>query len=231
MSRTVAPITLVDPQNGARYGVAPSGHPDEHAVTLHPNVTGIVLAGGRGVRAGGPKADLTLGDSGATMLEAVAARFAQWFGTVLVSVRDAAQAVPPGCAAVVDAPQDCGPLAGVASALEQCETAVAFVAACDMPELEPATIAHLLNVAERTPETDVVIPRDAASGRLHPLHAVYRASAGPKLRAALQAGERSMHRALKQCTVTTVAVDDLPAPGSAANLNTEAELSAYRDRL
>ena len=43
----------------------------------------------------------------------------------------------------------------VATALERCETPVAFVAACDMPELEPATIAHLLEVAAQAPGADV----------------------------------------------------------------------------
>jgi molybdopterin-guanine dinucleotide biosynthesis protein A len=131
---------------------------------------------------------------------------------------------------VVDEPADCGPLAGVATALERCETPTAFVAACDMPALEPATVAHLLGVAEQQPDADVVLPADATGGRLHPLHAVYRASAGPKLRAALDAGERSMHRALRACAVVTVPVDDLPAPGSVANLNTAAELAAYREQ-
>lgn len=230
MTRAYRTSVLVDPQIGAGYGVAPSGHRDSQPVTFQANVTGIVLAGGMGVRAGGPKADLTLGDDGVTMLEAAVARFRGWFGTVVVSVRDAGQAAPEGCVAVADEPAGCGPLAGVATALERCETDLAFVAACDMPELDPDTIAHLLEVAVQAPSADVVIPADAASGRLHPLHAVYRASAAAKLRAALDGGERSMHRALQSCEVVTVPVADLPAPGSVANLNTAAELDAYRER-
>lgn len=195
-------------------------------MTIHHDLTGIVLAGGLGLRAGGPKADLALTPGGATLLERAAASLREWCGAVLVSVRDADQAVPAGLTAVADQPAGAGPLAAVATALERCETSLAFVAACDMPDLDADTVAHLVEVAERTPDAEAVVPADA-HGRLHPLHAVYRPAIAAKLRAAIADGERSMHGALTRCTVAAVPVAGLPAPGSVTNLNTLAELAAY----
>ena len=80
-----------------------------------------------------------------------------------------------------------GPLEGLAAALETASTPWVLIAACDLPHLEPADLAPLLEAAG---EADVVLPMDRE--RRQPLVALYSRRVQPAVEAALSAGRRRM---------------------------------------
>lgn len=132
---------------------------------------GIVLCGGQSSRMGRPKAWLPFG------AETMLGRVVRLLGTVaspIVVVAAPGQELPPlphDTIVVRDAERGRGPLQGLAAGLEalvgRAETA--YVSSCDVPFLEPAFVARML---ELLGTYQIAVP-DAA-GYKHPLAAVYR---------------------------------------------------------
>jgi molybdopterin-guanine dinucleotide biosynthesis protein A len=130
-----------------------------------------ILAGGRSRRMGRPKAQIDL-PSG-QLLDRIARRLAQCVDDIHVVCRpdqiDSLQAnLPDGCALTCDRIAAQGPLVGIHAALKAARHDRVFVAACDMPNLQPDLVRAML----ADMDDDVVIPRTADGW--HPLHAVYR---------------------------------------------------------
>lgn len=125
-----------------------------------------ILAGGRATRFDG-RDKSRLDVDGATILERQLAAFAAVRSideVLLVGGR----APYPGVRDVADAVPGCGPLGGIHTALVEARHPIVFVAACDMPFLSAAFIAHLLALAA---DADFVMPRTDDGD--HPLCAVY----------------------------------------------------------
>jgi molybdopterin-guanine dinucleotide biosynthesis protein A/molybdopterin converting factor small subunit len=77
-----------------------------------------------------------------------------------------------------------GPVGGIYYGLQAARTEVCFVTSCDAPFLNLELIAYLIS---QIVDYDVVVPH--WQDRLQPLHAVYRRSVAPLLRAQLERGE------------------------------------------
>lgn len=151
----------------------------------------VVLAGGEGRRLGSPKAWIEIDDR--PLLLRILDRLAPLADDRLVVARPD-QPLPPGpYRRIDDVVPGAGPLAGLAAgltALEDSSLRVA-VSACDYPFTDPTLFRALRSIA---PDADVVLPR--GGGHLHPLQAVWRASAGAVCAALVHAGERRVRRAL-----------------------------------
>jgi molybdenum cofactor guanylyltransferase len=140
---------------------------------------GVVLAGGRSLRMGTPKAALEW--HGSTLLRRTVGIVARATGGPVVVVRAHGQDLPelPGGTVVVDDPREGkGPVQGIAAGLaavraldEHAE--MAFVSATDLPFLHPAFIRAVLR-ALREERADVALP--VARGYPQPLAAAYRTS-------------------------------------------------------
>jgi molybdopterin-guanine dinucleotide biosynthesis protein A len=127
---------------------------------------------------GRPKASLEW--EGGTLLSHVVDVVARGTGGPVVVVRAPGQELPGVDATVVeDARDGVGPLMGIATGLAALDTAVAFVAAVDLPLLTAEIVARV--VAELGEDVDAVVP---VTDRDHPLAAAYRREA------ALSAAER-----------------------------------------
>jgi molybdopterin-guanine dinucleotide biosynthesis protein A len=142
-------------------------------------VLAAVLAGGRGVRMGEPKAGARLG--GRALIEhPLAALRAAGLETVVVAKR--ASRLPPLEVAVWTEPDEpVHPLCGVLRALEGADGRPVLAVACDMPFLAPALLRRL--AAATAP---LVVPQ--AGGRLHPLLGRYSPELAGPLREALERG-------------------------------------------
>jgi molybdopterin-guanine dinucleotide biosynthesis protein A len=101
---------------------------------------------------------------------------------------------------VADQHPGAGPLGGVLTALSWSDEQVTVVAPCDLLRPDPATFAAL--VAGLAPDALAAVP-----GVERPLPVALRAAAVAPLAAAFAAGERSLHRALRDVAVVTVAVE------------------------
>jgi len=144
----------------------------------------VFLAGGQSSRMGTPKAGLEF--DGRPLLDHLVDRVRPFFPEVVV-VAAPGQALPETAARRVedDTPGE-GPVGGLVAGLRAVTRPLAFVCSCDSPFLNPELAIFLARTAAEC--YDVVVPQ--WEGRLHPLHAVYRASVQPLLEAQLAAGKR-----------------------------------------
>ena len=148
---------------------------------------GVILAGGRSLRMGTPKAALPWG--AATLLDHVCGLVAQAVDGPLVVVRAPGQELPELPAGVLvaeDSREGGGPLVGILAGLEALagRADAAYVSAVDMPGLRPAFVRRVL--AGLDAATDVVLPE--AHGFRHPLAAAYRTALATPLAAIVGAG-------------------------------------------
>ena len=78
----------------------------------------------------------------------------------------------------------CGPLAGLHAAMHWNECSLYIVLACDLPNLQPLFLSHLVSLSNGF---DAAIPR-TKDGVAHPLCAIYRRTCLPSIEKALQQG-------------------------------------------
>jgi len=151
--------------------------------------------------------------------------FHDLFPQVLVATNRPERFRGLGVEAVVDRFPGCGPLAGIHAALLATRHPHVFVAACDMPGLDPGVIRFLL---ARIGAADAVVPR--WEGDVEPLHAIYAAHCLPAMEASLRAGRYALRDFLGTIRVDYVGEAELRrvrgAAASLTNVNTPEELAA-----
>jgi len=158
--------------------------------TTRAQITGLLLAGGRGMRMGGVDKGLQM-LRGAPLAAHVLTRLAPQTGALLISANR-----HPGFP---------GPLAGLLAGLRAAGTTHVLSAPCDSPWL-PADLATRLTVALDAAQADIatVTTVDALGQKsLHPVFALLRTALADDLSAFLDAGERKVrawyarHRAVE----------------------------------
>ncbi len=178
---------------------------------------GAVLCGGRSSRMGRDKAFVPFG--GVPMARRVADVLVSAGCDPVVAVGgDAAGLAALGLGCVPDGWPGEGPVGGVLTALEHWPDADAVVVvACDLPRLGAATIESLIAALDGDAEALAAV---AVTDRDEPLCVAWRPAASTVVRAALDAGERRLHRVLSTALCARVPVDlqDL------ANVNTPSDL-------
>lgn len=168
----------IDPPARSRN---PSGKPFGKV----PDVTGVVLAGGRSRRYGRNKALVSF--DGVPLIERVVSILDQVFHQVILSANDPDAYRYLGLTMVSDVYSGVGPLAGVHASLSAMTDPAGFFVACDMPFLNPMLIRHM---ARLSPEAEAVVPR--VGSNVEPLHAVYRQGCIHAVEQAIQRGERGI---------------------------------------
>jgi molybdopterin-guanine dinucleotide biosynthesis protein A len=132
---------------------------------------------------------------------------------------------------VADRLEDCGPLAGLETALREARHDRVIVVAGDMPFLTASFLAHVAAMAERTQEADVVVPRTESG--YHPLCAVYARRVLPVVTRHLRDRRFAMTDLVGALRRLEIPGADLDAFGGAprllANVNTAAEYAALGD--
>jgi molybdopterin-guanine dinucleotide biosynthesis protein A len=195
----------------------------------HAPVAGVVLAGGRASRMGGrDKAFAAV--AGEPIVVRTLRVFRALFPQVLVATNRPERFAALGVDTVADRFPGAGPLAGIHAALLACRYPHAFVAACDMPGLDPDVIRLVL---ARIGTADAVVPR--WEGDVEPLHAVYASRCLPAMEAALRDGRAAMRDFLQTIRVTWVDEAEMRALRGAAasltNVNTPEELAVVGGRF
>ncbi|MGN8110452.1 molybdenum cofactor guanylyltransferase MobA [Paraburkholderia sp. 22098] len=169
------------------------------ATPTREQITGLLLAGGRGTRMGGAdKGFQTL--HGEPLAGHVLKRLAPQTGALLISANRhpdayAALGAPFGAEIVADTlPEFPGPLAGLLAGLRTARSEYLLSAPCDTPWL-PADLAERLAQALAANAADIatVTTVDADGNRsLHPVFALLRTGLADDLAAYLAAGERKV---------------------------------------
>jgi molybdopterin-guanine dinucleotide biosynthesis protein A len=192
-------------------------------------VTGVILAGGRGTRMQGLDKGLQIHD-GAALAVHVLRRLAPQVGGVVINAnRNVASYEAMGVAVVSDSlPDQPGPLAGFLAGLEQCATPYLVTAPCDVPLLPLDLVARLqAALAADSAELAMAATREGGVVRLQPTFCLMRVGVIESLRRFLAGGERKVSAWTATLPSTVVVFDDLAA---FANVNTFAELHTLPPR-
>ncbi|CQR52104.1 MULTISPECIES: molybdenum cofactor guanylyltransferase [Haloferax] len=200
--------------------------------------TGVIIAGGYSTRFGeGDKAVASL--AGTPLIRRVADRMAGVIDTLVVNcrpeqtaaLRTALDGYDHPVTVAEDAECDEGPMAGIMTGLRAVETEYAFVAACDMPFLEPVLIDRLF---DRAAGRDAAVPR-VGDGWFQPTHAVYRASAmADACELALAEGNHKIIEPLFALDYVVLGEDEVCEHASLdtfENINTPEEFAHAAERL
>ena len=183
-------------------------------------MTGIVLSGGESRRMGGDKAFLML--DGVPLIEHVLRALRRVFSRIIIVTNAPALYVAYDAVVVIDAIEKRGPLTGIYSGLLNSQDEYNFVAACDMPFLNPDLIMHMAGLATGH---DIVVP--TISGRVEPLHAIYSKKLLPIIEERLRQDSRSIQGIFSEARVRFVKETEIarfdPEQRSFMNLNTPQE--------
>jgi molybdopterin-guanine dinucleotide biosynthesis protein A len=182
-----------------------------------PNATAIILAGGKSSRMGQAKA-LLLFDDEPLIVHSARALKRIFVEIVVVAAPD--QELPPLPAKIVhDEAAYQGPVAGIYYGLGAASCEFCFLTSCDAPFLNNELIAYL---AAQIAGYDVVVPY--WEERYQPLHAVYRRSVLPLLKAQLERGELRPIYLFEKVRTRKISEDEIrrfdPDGLSFSNINT-----------
>jgi molybdopterin-guanine dinucleotide biosynthesis protein A len=166
---------------------------------LSQQITGLLLAGGRGMRMGGVDKGLQV-LHGKPLAHHVISRLAPQTGALLISAnrnadRYAELGAPFGATVIADTlPDFPGPLAGLLAGLSTARTLFVLSAPCDTPALPLDLAARLANALDATQADLATVTTTDAHGELslHPVFALLRTSLADDLAAWLDAGERKV---------------------------------------
>lgn len=192
-------------------------------------ITGLVLAGGRGSRMGGVDKGLQ-NHLGLPLALHALLRLQPQVGQVMINAnRNLAAYESMGVPVWPDSIGDhAGPLAGLLAGLERCETPYLVTVPCDTPNF-PDDLVPRLAAALAAEDAEIAMAATLEDGeaRTQPVFCLLRASLVESLLGFLNAGERKIDRwtAAHRCTV--VRFDDAAA---FFNANTADELRSLQLR-
>jgi molybdopterin-guanine dinucleotide biosynthesis protein A len=189
-------------------------------------ITGLILAGGRGSRMGHVDKGLQM-FRGAPMALHVMLRLQPQVGQLMINAN---QNLGPyesfGLPVWPDELQGFeGPLAGMQTGLMHCETEYMATAPCDTPFLPADLVARLAQaMQDADAELAVAVTGEGASRQAHPVFCLMKTSLLPSLSAYLKRGGRKIDAWFAELKVAEVRFDDEAA---FRNINTLDELRRY----
>lgn len=189
-------------------------------------ITGLILAGGRGTRMGTVDKGLQMFRD-APMALHVLMRLSPQVGYIMINAN---QNIAPYEAFGVPVWQDDmqgypGPLAGLQTGLIHCETDYLVTAPCDSPFLPKDLVERLANGLEQNNADIAVAVTGAGETRqAHPVFCLVKASLLPHLTLYLQEGGRKFDKWYSSLAVAEVHFDDEDA---FRNINTLDDLRKY----
>ena len=193
------------------------------------DITGLILAGGRGLRMGGVDKGLQAHRGMALALHSLL-RLQPQVGTVMINANRnlgayEAMGVPVWPDSMGDYP---GPLAGVLTGLEHCETPWLLTVPCDTPQF-PQDLAERLarGVVDEDAELAMAATREPdGSLQVQPVFCLLRADLLESLMAYLDSGQRKIDRWTAQHRCATVVFEDADAFFNANTLDELRRLQA-----
>ncbi len=183
-------------------------------------IWGLVLAGGKSRRMGSDKALLRV--DGATQLSRTVALLERHLPQVYVSARseqrdEQERARYPQ---IVDRFANLGPVAGILSAMHEHPSVSWLVVACDLPNVDDTTIAHLVDERDgKKPFTAFLSTYDELP---EPLCAIYGAEAAPIVAAFVEEGIKCPRKMLIRSDTQLL---KQPNPRALDNVNTPDDLA------
>ena len=187
------------------------------------DITGLVLAGGRGSRMGGVDKGLQNHRGVPLALHALLRLGAQCGHMMINANRNLSAYESFGVPVWPDAQADYpGPLAGMLAGLERCETPWLVTVPCDTPDFPTDLVARLAEAAV-TEGADIAMAATHEDGgvQVQPVFCLIRTTLMEDLVAFLQSGDRKIDRWTARHRTATVVFED---PAAFFNANTREEL-------
>jgi molybdenum cofactor guanylyltransferase len=180
------------------------------------NITGVILAGGKGRRMGGQDKGL-LPLNGKPLIEYVVQALSQQVSSLLINAnRNTERYARYGYPVIDDELSGYqGPLAGFAAALEAIETDYIVTLPCDAPVVPPDLVERL-GAALVQKDADIAVAHDGV--RMQPVYALIPRLLRASLLEFLDTGERKIDRWYARHRVALADFSD--APDAFRNLNT-----------
>jgi molybdopterin-guanine dinucleotide biosynthesis protein A len=190
---------------------------------VNAEISGLVLAGGQGLRMGGLDKGLQ-SLQGRPLLQHVIDRLRPQVACVLINAnRNLERYAEFGCRVVPDRLGGyAGPLAGLDAGLHATDAPFIVTVPCDSPFLPHDLVARLAT-ARSAVDADVAVARTA--DQPHPVFALVSVRVRSHLADFLARGERKIDRWYADLKVAEVAFDD--EADAFANINTLAELARH----
>lgn len=197
-------------------------------------ISGLILAGGRGMRMGQVNKGLQ-NFQGEAMVSHVLRRLSPQVSQVSINVnQDTDQYKSFNCSLIPDViPDYAGPLAGLHAGLLQCSTPYLVTAPCDSPFL-PLDLVERLSQAldQQQAQLAVALTPENLHGSVRwqqqPVFCLAKADLAQNLENFLQSGGRKVSDWYTHLHVVEVAFEDIL---SFRNINTRAELEQYNTAL
>ena len=169
---------------------------------MRQSMTGIVLAGGQSRRMGRDKASLPW--LGSDILNTQLAVLAAICDDLIVVSNVSRDIHNNNVQVVADNCPGCGPLAGIEAGLSAALNEVCFIAACDMPFIDAAS---MLYIVEQVEGHDAAVPY--VDGNWHPLYAAYSKTCLAAVRNLLKNGCYRLNELLPRVKLKTVSTEEL----------------------
>lgn len=191
------------------------------------DVTGVLLAGGKSRRMGEDKRFILVGQR--TLFERSCAVLSELFEQVCVVIAQDSPSLQAEIPVVRDLIPDCGSLGGLYTGLRWAQTEHIFLAACDMPFLNPDVIRYMVRLKD---QADIVISRWAT--RLQPTHAVYGPDCLPVIEEMMNLHNKKIHSMIDHPALRVRLIDEreirqIDRDGrSMFNINTPSDLARAR---
>ena len=191
-----------------------------------PNITGIILAGGKSTRIGYNKSFLKIGEC--YLIDRVIDILSQFTSSVLIVTNedqfDLVKTHTLRARVLEDICPGKGPLGGIYTGLFYAENAQSLVVGCDMPFLNSDLINYLI---DRAADFDTVVPR--IGNMIEPLHAVYSKNCMPSIESLIHAGKLQISKLFDLVDTKYVMESEInmfdPDHLSFLNINTESDLT------
>lgn len=189
-------------------------------MTAPEKIWGLVLAGGKSTRMGSDKA-LLLQD-GETQLSRAVSLLEAHLDRVFVSARaeQADDAERSKFEQIIDRYDDIGPVAGILSALDSNDDVSWLVLACDLPNIDDATVAYLLE--QYSAEHPFTAYESVHDGLPEPLCAIYRPDSRAVILGFVNDGIICPRKMLINSDTHLLAQ---PSPGALHNINAPEDLA------
>jgi molybdopterin-guanine dinucleotide biosynthesis protein A len=193
-------------------------------MTATQDITGVILAGGRGSRMGGADKGLQNHHGMALALYSLL-RLGPQVGHMMINANRNLGAYEAFGVPVWPDPVDdfAGPLAGFLAGLEHCETPLLLSVPCDTPNFPDDLAARLLAALDaEDAELAYAVTVDAGQQQAHPVFCLMKSTLSESLVAFLHSGGRKIDRWFMQHRAVAVPFAD---PAAFFNANTTAELA------
>lgn len=191
------------------------------------DVAGVLLAGGKSRRMGEDKRFILVGQR--TLFERTCTVLSELFEQVCVVIAQDSPSLQADVPVVRDLMPDGGSLGGLYTGLRWAKTPHIFLAACDMPFLNPNVIRYMVRLKD---QVDIVISQ--WSTRLQPTHAVYGQNCLPVIEEMMNLHNKKIHSmidhpALRVRLIAEREIRQIDRDGhSMVNINTPSDLEHAR---